>query len=110
MEKILRNKSNEALIDIVESPNKYVKKLRKLAPLEIERRGISLEERKKIAKNIYSRKIKEMLTNALFSFDDFILPFSSILSFNQKSNLFNIEYDEFKFRRDSLNHGLGNYS
>jgi len=101
--------SDEELIDVIESPDRYTNTIRRLTPIEIERRKIPIEKRVEIATIIFIDKIQQLLSESLYKFDDFKMPTSSILSQNQKSEIFQNEFDNYKLRRNSLNDGLDKY-
>ena len=99
-------KTLEELIEIIESPQNYVEEMPHRALRELRRREITKEVKEEIAASQYQERCKDLLEGSLFQVNQMALPSSSVLSEEQKQEIFRIELSKFIDKRNSLNSGL----
>ena len=109
MKKRIIKSTDEELIRMIESPEDFVIALRSIAKVEITKRCIPIKRQKALAETLYRDKVRKLLTKNIYSFDDFVPPQSMILSQNEISVILESEFENHRFRRNSLNQGLDKY-
>ena len=107
--KAIKNKSNEQLIKIVETPENYQAAFYEVACKELPLREMSDEFLYHYAEEIYRKKLQQMLKKSYLNTDDFDLPHSAILSKEQQIALFREEFELNQGRRGDLYEGLDKY-
>lgn len=107
--KNIKNKSDEALIRIVETPESYQELFYEAACVELPLREINDEFLYQVAEDIYKEKVQKMLRKSFLNTEGFELPHSAILSEEQKTALFKEEFEFNQGRRGDLYEGLDKY-
>lgn len=107
--KAIKNKTNEQLIKIVETPENYQAAFYEAACKELPLREMSDEFLYHYAEEIYRGKLQQMLKKSYLNTDDFDLPHSAILSKEQQIALFQEEFELNQSRRGDLFEGLNKY-
>ena len=105
----LSKKTDEQLIRILEHPENYVATLVSAARLELPFRALPEEQKLTLATDLYRQKLKKLFDQHSLSVDRFELPYSSILSEQQKTELFEEEFTEYQQRRNLFNTNLNRY-
>ena len=107
--KAIKNKSNEQLIKIVETPENYQAAFYEVACKELPLREMSDEFLYHYAEAIYREKLQETLRKSYLNTNDIELPKSAILSKEQQLTLFKDEFQLNQERRGHLYEGLDKY-
>jgi len=107
--KTIENKTNEQLVQIIETPENYQAFLYEAACVELPLREISDEFLYQFAEDIYRKKLQEMLQKSFLNTNKLELPKSMILSEEQKMNLFEEEFQSNQSRRGHLYKDLDQY-
>lgn len=107
--KTIKNKTNEQLVQIIETPENYQAFLYEAACVELPLREISDEFLYQYAEDIYRKKLQEMLQKSFLNANELDLPKSSILSEAQRMNLFKEEFELNQSRKGDLYKDLDRY-
>lgn len=107
--KSIKNKTNEQLVQIIETPENYQDFLYEAACVELPLREISDEFLYQYAEDIYRKKLQEMLQKSFLNTNKLDLPESSILSEEQRMDLFKEEFELNQSRKGDLYKDLDKY-
>ena len=107
--KNIKNKTNEQLIKIIETPQDYQAGFYEAACKELPLREMSDEFLYHYAEEIYRKKLQQMLKKSYLNADDFQLPHSAILSKEQQTALFKEEFAFNQGPKAHLNKDLDSY-
>lgn len=107
--KVIKTKSNEQLIKIIETPENYQAAFYEAACKELPLRKMSDEFLYHYAEEIYREKLQKKLRKSYLNADDIELPKSAILSKKQQVALFKEEFQSNQERRGHLYDGLDKY-